>query len=362
MDLAVAGDRSAMSDCAVSGTLNSNPTYRVKASCECVCSHARRVSVARVDRLSRQLRYLLENAVLRKSEAWRYQKEYHLDVTGQRNARERLAAYLLALAAVNYGSGYAQWLRRDPPNSTYYTISSCLAEAFDHYPLHRADALRSLSVANVAEIFGQDLRVPKVAELMQRFRDSLAQIGEFVETRHGGSALQFLDDIEFNALSIVQALTTHVPTFNDRCRYSISEREIDVFFYKKAQLFAADIARAGRAYGFWDISGIDYLTLFADNAVAQVLLALGVLLVHDKELAHRIDSGTPLDVCGADEVELRACAVNAAHMILQNLRRTPEGNDLTIIELDFFLWDVSHSPEFIEHSEIKRHISFTEFY
>jgi len=355
-----AAERIRMTDSPQARVWDLDPPARVRRSCARVGQHARTVRVAPLAKLTEQIVFLLDRLPTMAAEAWRYQVEHHLDPGGLPRPQEQAAAYMLALAAINYGSGYASWLKRDPPTSTYYTVSSRLARAFIPYRLDRADALSALSLPDLAGIFGQDLDEPRAAELMRRFQSSLSQVAALLRDRHEGSALRFLQSAQFDAVRIVEALST-IPTFDDRCAYDNGRHRFDVFFYKKAQLFAADIARLGRQYGFWDVAGVERLTLFADNAVAQVLRALGAVVVAP-DLAARIEAGEALDVCERDEVELRACTVNAGHMLLDNLRRHPSGRKLTIIELDFFLWHIAHEPEYLHHRAIKRHLTLGEFY
>ena len=101
-----------------------------------------------------------------------------------------------------------------------------------------------------------------------------------------------------------------LPHWDDRGRHPATGGE--VWFYKRAQLAAADLALAGLAR----FADLDRLTLMADNLVPHVLRLDGVLRV-EPGLVERIERGELLTAGEPEEVELRAVAVTAG--------RTPGG-------------------------------------
>ena len=101
----------------------------------------------------------------------------------------------------------------------------------------------------------------------------------------------------------------------------------EVPFFKRAQLAAADLHRAGVA----DLPGLDRLTAFADNLVPHVLRVDGVLHL-DPDLTARIEAEELLEHGSPEEVELRACAVHAVELLAA-------ANPLTPAEIDSALWN-----------------------
>lgn len=92
-----------------------------------------------------------------------------------------------------------------------------------------------------------------------------------------------------------------------------------VFFYKRAQIFAADLYGAfkGQQYGeFIDISSI---TIFADYIVPAVLRQLGVLK-YSPSLASIVDSKNEISSGSEEEIELRACSVYAVEKMRDLIR------------------------------------------
>jgi hypothetical protein len=96
-------------------------------------------------------------------------------------------------------------------------------------------------------------------------------------------------------------------------------------FYKRAQIFANDLALAGVA----ELHDLDRLTIFADNLVPHVLRCDGVL-VYDDDLAARIDAGERLPLGGAER-EIRACALHACELISQR-------TGVPARQIDTWLW------------------------
>src|SRR4051795_10261073 len=91
-------------------------------------------------------------------------------------SRDDVAAYLLTLDAINFGSGWFPTLRKRPGCSGYYTVSWALA---DHWRAHgpwSSDELRRLDPETVALVLGQEPR----HELMGLYAAALRQLGEWL--------------------------------------------------------------------------------------------------------------------------------------------------------------------------------------
>ncbi len=106
-------------------------------------------------------------------------------------------------------------------------------------------------------------------------------------------------------------------------------------FFKRAQLAAADLDRAGVA----DLSDLDRLTAFADNLVPHVLRLDGVLRL-DPGLTATIEAGEQLLHGSPREVELRACAVQAVELLAA---ARPQ---LTPAAIDAALWNRGREPRY----------------
>jgi hypothetical protein len=237
----------------------------------------------------------------------------------ERGSREARAAFALTLDAINFGSGWWPEIRRRPGASGFTTMALGLRERFDAHGPWSAAELAEVSGAELAEALGQD----PGHELMELYARSLRDLGARVGEAHGGQFAAVADAAGDSAVALVELLAGW-EAFADVSTY----RGRRVPFLKRAQLACADLEHAG-VTGFGDLHR---LTLFADNLVPHVLRVDGVL-AYAPDLLARIDAGEPLVHGSDEEIEIRACAVEAVERIS---RARPE---LTPQALDHLLWN-----------------------
>ncbi|MFL5820659.1 MAG: queuosine salvage family protein [Solirubrobacteraceae bacterium] len=228
--------------------------------------------------------------------------------------RDDVAAYVLTLDAINFGSGWFPTLRKRPGCSGYFTVAWALADRFRAAGPWTDAQLRSLDSAGVARVLGQE----PGHELMALYADALRQLGRFLA---GRSAIEAIEAAGGSAELLAQQLAAGMEFFADRG------------FYKRAQIVPSDLALAAVAR----FDDLGRLTAFADNVVPHVLRMDGVLRYHP-ELAARIDAGELLEP-GEQEREIRACAVHACELIAARLDVAPR-------TLDAWLWHRGQRPEY----------------
>jgi hypothetical protein len=242
-----------------------------------------------------------------------------------------VADYLLALDAINFGSGWFPTLSKRSSNgrmlSGYFTVAWGLSDHVRKYGAPTADWLVQVSTPEIARILGQR----PDHELMSLYGQALRSLGRFLGKRR---ALDLVIESENSAERLAQMLAGAMAMFSDHG------------FYKRAQIFANDLALAGVA----QFTDLDRLTIFADNLVPHVLRCDGVL-VYEQTLAARIDAGELLRLGGAER-EIRACAVYACELISQRTG-TP------CRTLDSWLWNRGQSPHYKSRP---RHRCRTVFY
>src|ERR687893_1169293 len=71
-------------------------------------------------------------------------------------SREDVAAYILTLDAINFGSGWFPTLRKRPGSSGYFTVAWALADRYREHGPWTAAELRELDAATVADVLGQE--------------------------------------------------------------------------------------------------------------------------------------------------------------------------------------------------------------
>jgi hypothetical protein len=166
---------------------------------------------------------------------------------------------------------------------------------------------------------------------MQLFATALNDLGRLVIDRYGGGFTSLVESASNSALRLVQILT-EMRFFRDVERYG----EILVPFYKRAQLTAADLSLALDRQGLGRFDDLDQLTIFADNLVPHVLRIDGILEYTDA-VAARIDREELIPPGSEEEVEIRACAIDAVERIADSFRAG--GTKIDSMGLDYVLWN-----------------------
>jgi hypothetical protein len=245
-----------------------------------------------------------------------------------------VADYLLALDAINFGSGWFPTLRKrmahGEPVSGYFTVAWNFA---DHVRTHGPPTsawLAQVRSVEIAAILGQD----PGSELMSLYAQALRELGRFLAGPPARGALDLVVQAGASAVRLAELVGGGMSMWADHG------------FYKRAQILASDLALAGVAR----FDDLDRLTIFADNLVPHVLRCDGVL-IYDETLAARIDAGERLALGGVER-EIRACAVHACALIS---RRT----GVCEREIDNWLWTRGQAPEYKARP---RHRCRTVFY
>ena len=234
---------------------------------------------------------------------------------------EDTVAFVVALDAINFGSGWFPVLRKRPGMSGYHTVASIFRE----HGAPTAAWLTEVTTDECVALFDQDPSGEAV-ELMAHFAEAWHQLGRLLLEQYDGSAVALVESAEQSADRLVELLRV-APYFEDRRAY----RGVDVAFYKRAQIVAADLDLALGGEGPGRFDDLDRLTIFADNLVPHVLRVDGVLVL-DPALAAHIDGGRLLQEGSEEEVELRACAVHAVELLAAT-------TGATAATLDNVLWN-----------------------
>ena len=230
---------------------------------------------------------------------------------------ETAAAFAVCMNAINFGSGWWPTIRKRPGHSGYATMAAGVSGRFLASGPWSVKELEAMDADTIAAAVVQDPAHP----LMSQFAAALGDVGNHIRSDHDS---RFLGPAEA-AGSIPDLAGTFAAweSFADASNYD--GRKIPL--YKRAQLAAADLHRAGVA----NLPGLDRLTAFADNLVPHVLRVDGVLHL-DGDLTARIEAEELLEHGSLEEVELRACAVHAVELLAA-------ASPLTPAEIDSALWN-----------------------
>jgi hypothetical protein len=262
---------------------------------------------------------------------------YHLD-----GKEETLVAYFLVLDSINFcfwpALGNPKWEieYQSEKISGYFALAASLKKALESgVPLTNAQYLAELSPKEFKKKLGGKGNL----QLLDFRVRSLNELGQILMREYQGKAYNLVEAAAQSALQLARLVADKLPSFRDTAEYQGKK----VFFYKRAQLFAADLygALQGKEWGFFH--DLDLLTAFADYKLPQVLRHIGVLR-YEKALAQKVDHHNLLDAGSPEEVEIRANTIWAVELIHQELMSW--GKNLKAMEIDWLLWNLGQQEKY----------------
>ena len=266
---------------------------------------------------------------------WNY--DYHFFDGGQETV-----AYLLILDSINFcfwpKPGADKWevQYKSETLSGYYALAASLKKAIDSgVPITRANYLAELPLGKLRQILGGSGEL----QLMEARAHILNELGAFLIKEYNGEAYRLVEAAENLALNLVGLLVENLPSFRDVAEYYGKK----IYFYKRAQIFAADLygAFGGKDWGY--LKDINNLTAFADYKLPQVLRHVGILQ-YSPSMEHKVDQGIFLEAGSPGEIEIRANIIWAVELIRQEL--TQMGKKLRDFEIDWILWNLGQESQF----------------
>ncbi|KAL7141493.1 hypothetical protein ABFS83_08G056900 [Erythranthe nasuta] len=230
--------------------------------------------------------------------------------------------YLFVLDALNF----CFW----PDNEMSYDhLAAGLKEALQNdKSAFDADRLQKYTGPELRKM----LKWPRPLPLEDERVRLMHEVGFELERSFDGKASKLVESCEKSVAKLVALITSHFPGFRDHTVYKGHQ----VFLYKRAQIFAADLWGAFKGQGFGEFSDIKSVTMFADYIVPAVLEQLGVLK-YSPSLSSVIESNREINSGSEEEVELRACSIHAVEEIKETIHRKT-GNQVLSVELDLWLW------------------------
>ncbi|CAL8164718.1 unnamed protein product [Prunus armeniaca] len=241
--------------------------------------------------------------------------------------------YLFVLDALNF----CFWPDKD---LNYDNLAAGLKAALQNdKSVFDVDRLQKYTGPELREL----LKWPRPLPLEDERVRLLHEVGFELERSFDGKASNLVESCGKSAVKLVALVTRHFPGFRDHSVYKGHQ----VFLYKRAQIFAADLwgAFGGQGYGeFYDIGSI---TIMADYIVPAVLRQLGVLK-YSATLASTIEANSQIDAGSEEEVELRACSIYAVEK-MKELISMKSGKQVLSIELDLWLWSFGIQCPSLQH-------------
>ena len=267
-------------------------------------------------------------------------------------SEETATAFVLALDAINFGSGYFPYIQKRPGMSGYHTIATSLRDLVADTGGLTTERLAAWRVDDAAATFGQVLDGGPAHELMELFTQAWHDLAKFVDRVGDGSFAATVADANGSAAGLVDSLA-EMPFFRDVHSHPATG---DVLLYKRAQIVVQDLYVTFGGKGAGQFEDRRDLTMFADNLVPHVLRVEGILEFCD-DLVKRIEAVEDIPVGSTEEVEIRACGLHGVELLRAAL--AGRGDRMTAGDLDNVLWNLGAQPKY---KATPRHRSRCVFY
>ncbi len=255
---------------------------------------------------------------------------------------EETVSYLLVLDSLNFCfwpvAGKAKWEieYKSRKLSGYYALAAALRQAVESgVPITEAEYLSELTLSKLKQILGGQGELP----FMKHRLHILIELGQLMLEEYEGRALKLVEAAGKSVVRLALLLAEKLASFRDVAKYQGHE----VFFYKRAQIFAADLYGAFDGKDWGSFTDMDKLTAFADYKLPQVLRHLGIF-DYAQPLAEKVDQEIYLEAGSTEEIEIRANTIWAVELIRLELERM--GRGLRAFEIDSILWNLGQHAAF----------------
>ena len=220
--------------------------------------------------------------------------------------------------------------------SGYWGLAAALKNAIEQgYPITAADYLETITAEDLRDIFAGEGEIPLFAQRLANLREA----GAVLRSRFDGEIVRFVDAARGSAVQAVRAVVEAFPSFRDEACY----RGMTVYFWKRAQIFVADLYHAFAGRGWGAFRDVERLTAFADYKLPQVLRQLGVIAYHP-DLARRVDQMELLQAGSEEEVEIRAATIWAVEALREAFQQA--GIAAISMQVDQWLWRLGQLEAF----------------
>lgn len=210
-------------------------------------------------------------------------------------------------------------------NGWFALVSSIERAQKENIPILDADYLEDISLTEAEYIFrsSNETRIPLIEKRVENLREA----GKILSEKFDGNIYNMLSGTGLDVSKIVTEVAKHFPSFNDYAEIN-AER---INFYKRAQIFAYDIALLSSLKA----KNLESLTAFADYKVPQTLRAFEILR-YKPELTNKVDNYEILKHGSMEEIEIRSATVWACELIANKAEINP-------VLVDNVLWKISQS-------------------
>ncbi|GAB1597865.1 queuosine salvage protein-like [Argonauta hians] len=242
---------------------------------------------------------------------------------------------------------------KDESYTGYWSLCAAVNRALDNgIPITTPAYCASVSEEQLSDILKSDSSegIPMFAERLH----VLKQTCKIVMKKYSGSFVNCIKECDNSAENLLQIIVTNLPSYRDEATYGSKQ----VSFYKRAQILIADIWACFEGQGLGSFYDIDYLTIFADYRIPQILAYYEVLQYSDS-LLKLLQEGVVMKNGDRYEMEIRGCSIWAVEMIYKEAKVLLDGDKdrkdclFNSVLIDHFLWDYRRS-----HADDMNHVPF----
>lgn len=221
-------------------------------------------------------------------------------------------------------------------------MMACLKRAYDSgVPILEGSYLASVARRDLERIFSGNITMPMLDERVAIFN----AIGETLDREHGGRFHRFLRAGPRETTAALERVIEAFPSFRDESLY-LGRR---VSFQKRAQLLLWQLHARFHRGGAWALEDPARLTIFADYIVPVALRLFGITS-YTEELEGAIRERRPLERDSEEEIEIRAVAIWACHLLRRAVnRRRPADRQVIDAVIDARLWTHYHETHWPHH-------------
>ncbi|CAL7949951.1 unnamed protein product [Xylocopa violacea] len=243
---------------------------------------------------------------------------------------------------------FSFWSHKNSPTrwcvngqSGYFALCAAIKRAIDEgKPIVDPKYYSEITRPEAEYIFRGDneTSIPLLDERVKCLREA----GKVLLEKYQGTFVNCVKSCSRSAEQLLRCIVRDFESYQDVADYKIHK----VSFYKRAQILIGDIWANFKGQGIGEFEDIDYITMFADYRVPQVLVHFGAIR-YNNPLLSRLHSDIELENGSDDEIEIRGCSIEAVERVKDEVRALIERypnlalkkSDVNAILIDHFLWD-----------------------
>lgn len=224
----------------------------------------------------------------------------------------------------------------------YFALCAAIKRAIDeNKPIIDPKYYSEVTQNDLEVIFRGDDNQTNIPLIKERVKN-LHKAGQILLKKYQGTFVECIKSCSGSAEKLLKLIINDFDSFRDEADYKGHR----VSFYKRAQILIGDIWACFKGQGYGAFYDIDYITMFADYRIPQVLIHFGAMR-YSNPLLSKLQSDIELESGSPEEIEIRGCSIDVVERVNNEVRKLinsyPNLNlretDVNSILIDHFLWD-----------------------